>query len=422
MVGRLAAAIQEKRANHRARHTPTGFEFALSDRIGLLDAASWDRVTVDSSYFLSREYLRVLDEHGLEGVCQRYALIADHGRPVAAVAAQVVEVRGSQVVAGHRAASDAELPGTRASIKAPARRLAAKAVSLVNARVLVCGNLASWGFDGIAFAPGEDAARLWPAVAEALFRLRIAAKLAGKVDIIVVKDITPTFADGAVALRTFSYRPLETEPDMVLEINPAWRTFEDYLGSLTGKYRKSAREVMRDALAAGVTFERVGDLRPIAPELHALYRQVQGNAAVKLVTMSPAYLPELAAAAGDRFRAVLAKREGRIAGFVTFLKDRETGIGYTIGFDREVAKEAPLYLALLQSVVQAAIETGCRRLSLGRTALEPKARIGARPVPMTVWLRHRVPFTNLVMRSLLGGIHHDEAPERNPFKAAGGEA
>jgi len=70
----------------------------------------------------------------------------------------------------------------------------------------------------------------------------------------------------------------------------------------------------------------------------------------------------------------------------------------------------------LQAVVDDAIKLGCRRLSLGRTALEPKARLGARPVPLRVWISHRIPALNVLVRGLLHAAHHDEAPERNPFK------
>ncbi|HEX8351365.1 MAG TPA: hypothetical protein VF611_00465, partial [Pyrinomonadaceae bacterium] len=71
---------------------------------------------------------------------------------------------------------------------------------------------------------------------------------------------------------------------------------------------------------------------------------------------------------------------------------------------------------LLQAVVSDAIGLGCRRLSLGRTALEPKARLGARPAPMHVWIRHRIPALNVAVRGLLRAVPHDEAPDRNPFK------
>ncbi|HEY6169110.1 MAG TPA: hypothetical protein VI454_13795 [Verrucomicrobiae bacterium] len=58
-----------------------------------------------------------------------------------------------------------------------------------------------------------------------------------------------------------------------------------------------------------------------------------------------------------------------------------------------------------------------QRISFGRTALEPKAALCAKPEPMSVWLRHRVPASNWMLRGLLGAVPHDEAPERNPFKS-----
>jgi uncharacterized protein Smg (DUF494 family) len=98
------------------------------------------------------------------------------------------------------------------------------------------------------------------------------------------------------------------------------------------------------------------------------------------------------------------------------VRDGETAVGYYIGFDRKASADCPIYLRLLQAVVPDALKLGCRRLSLGRTALEPKARIGAKPQPMRVYIRHRVPMLNVLVRGLLHTISHDEAPERNPFK------
>ena len=40
----------------------------------------------------------------------------------------------------------------------------------------------------------------------------------------------------------------------------------------------------------------------------------------------------------------------------------------------------------------------------------------ARPAPMRVWIRHRIPALNVAVRGLLRAVPHDEAPDRNPFK------
>ena len=60
----------------------------------------------------------------------------------------------------------------------------------------------------------------------------------------------------------------------------------------------------------------------------------------------------------------------------------------------------------------------CRRISYGRTALDPKASLGAKPQPFGILLRHRHPVLNKLIKGLLLGIEHESAPERNPFKKA----
>lgn len=417
-VKRLIATVKQAQAEHVERHRATGFEFAIADRIELLNPQHWDAVTRDATFFLSRDYLRMFEQSGPREIAPRYCLIADGGRPVAAMAAQMVTLAGGQLVAQQSENGEAVKDKKFAAVsKRMLGQIGRSTLRHVRRRVLVCGNLLSWGAHGIAFAPGEDSARLWPAVAEALYRIRNAEKLVGKTDYVMVKDIPAALADCADPLRRFSYRPTETDPDMVLEIPAAWRSYDDYLNSLNSKYRKTAKALDADVTKAGLRVESLHDVSAEADLIHRLYQQVHERAKVRLATLPAPYLPALAAAAGpDRFRCTVIRREQELVGFVTTLKDNETAIGYYIGFDYATNATAPLYLRLLQAVIADSISLGCRRLSLGRTALEPKARLGAKPQPLTVWMRHRQPLLNLIVRPLLSAIPHDEPPERNAFK------
>lgn len=392
-LGRLLSRVGEARARHRARHAPTGFGFALADRIGYLDAAAWDALTGGASVFLSRGFLQALERAGPSTVRGRYAIAWDGARPLAAIAAQALRIDAARV--------------------APAR---SGAWRRVRADVLVCGNVLSWGCHGVAFAPGVDPAAGWAAVAEALYRLRRAERLAAQTDFVLIKDLPVADVAAERALATYSYRPLETEPDMVLALDPRWRRYDDYLQGLASRYRKAAVGIAQDFAAAGLTLERLDDVAAHAGPLHALYLAVHGAARVRLATLEPGFLPALAAALGPRFRVTVARRGEQIVGFVSTLLDGETAVGYYIGFDRSCNERAPIYLRLLQAVVADAIELGARRLSLGRTALEPKARLGARPVPTRVFVRHRVPLLNTIVSQALRLVSHDEAPERNPFR------
>jgi hypothetical protein len=398
---KLVTKARTLREQHNERHRPSGFGFALADSIEYLSAAHWDSVTSRDSLFFSRRYLGVLEDAGPENLRPRYALIFHGSQPVCAVAAQSVTV------------SIARLRKTPAKSKAGAR------LERFDEKMLVCGNLLSWGMHGICFAPNQDVTLLWPAVAEAIYRLRRADKLSGDTDFVMVKDITNAHASGAAALSRFSYRELETEPNMVLEISPQWRTYEDYLASLTSKYRKQAKQIEKEVMAAGCVVQETDAeyVARYAEQLHALYMQTHRNARVRLVTLPTTFLPTLAARLGDDMMFTVLRRDEQLLGFVTTVRDGETAVGYYIGFDRKANADFPIYFRLLQAVVDHAIKLKCRRLSLGRTALEPKARLGARPDPLRIWIRHRVPMLNVVVRGLLHTIaDHDEAPERNPFK------
>lgn len=396
---KLVSKARRLRDHHQERHRPSGFGFALADRVDYLDPVRWDALTAQSSMFLSRRYLRVLEEAGPENLKQRYAMVFRGDEPVAAVAAQSVSVALSRVNKSEKAT-------------APLERLEEK--------MLVCGNLLSWGQHGVAFAPGEDTAALWPAVAEALYRIRRADKLLGTASFVMVKDITDGYLDGASSLLRFSYRALETEPNMVLEISPEWKTYDDYMASLTSRYRKAAKQIEKEFAAGGLELTHLSNADAVAKHaevMHALYMQTHRNARLRLVTLRPAFIPTVAATFRADLRCTIAQRDGQVLGFVTTIRDGETAVGYYIGFDRETNATAPIYFRLLQAVVDHAIQLGCSRLSLGRTALEPKARLGARPEPMSIWIRHRIPMLNVLVRALLHTIsHHDEPPERNPFK------
>lgn len=414
---RVATKLRELHERHEERHRPSGFDFALADRVDFLNGAAWEAVTASGSQFLQRKVLRVIEAHGPDNLVPRYALIFRGPQPVAAVAAQLVTVTNKHLLKG-------ESGGTRngSSLQRVLTPAAKLATSQLNEPLLVAGNLMSWGFHGIAFAAGEDPAALWPGVAEALYRMRRAERLLGQTNLVLVKDLTER-EQGLEALRRFSYRPMETEPNMVLALNPAWRTYDDYLGALDAKYRRNAKDQVKKLTTAGCVVESLADLTPHSARLHELYLAVHKNASVRLVTLAESYLPQLALALGDDFRCTVIRRGEQILGFVTTIRDGDTAIAYYIGFDRAAAAEGlPIYLRLLHATIADAIAWGCKSLSLGRTALEPKAALGAKPEPMSVWMRHRVPALNWIVRGMLGAVTHEETPERNPFKNGGAVA
>ena len=414
-------ALKHKLSQRRKLRRPTGFRFAIADTLAQLNPAQWDAVTEGHSWFFSRAYLGVLEAAPPECLSPRYALIGDSDGPVAAVVMQWAELERDRLrpTPGRVAPAD----GKRARLKQFLGRAASGSGSAVatrlSERVLVCGNLLSYGMHAVAMAPDVDPDALWPAVAEVLYRVRRAEKLAGQAGFVMIKDATERETPALQVLEGLSYRSVETEPNMVLALPPAWKTHGDYLASLASKYRSAVKnqivEPVRQAGLAVRTFEAGEALQA---RMHALYLQVHENASLRPFTLHPGYFGALAQAAGERLRYSGLFDGDTLLGFIATLKDNDAAVAYHIGFDRQAAETHPLYLRLLHASIGEAIAMGAGELSFGRTALDPKARLGAKPQPMQVWVRHRQPVINQITRRMLGLLRHDEAPDRNPFKAA----
>lgn len=370
----------------------------VADRVADLDAACWDRLTARAGLLLSRRYLRAVEPVLPRGLIAGYAIVRRGAEPVAAVLVQRLELTADTVLGG-----DAALPP-------PLGRL--------RLRLLVCGNVMAWGWHGAAGDHGTSPAALWPAVEHALRAIDDTAGKGGRADLVAIKDLD---ADdpAAAALRAAGYRPLATEPDMVLALAAGWRSFDDYLAALTARYRAAGRRIVRQVAADGCRLVPIADLAGVAPELHALYLRCHRRAGVRLPPAPPGHLPALAAALGRRFRITALRRGERMVGFVTTLEEGPTAIGYHLGLDPAAARRVPIFPRLLQAAVADAIALGCRRLSLGRTALDAKARLGARPRPLVVWYRARSTAARL-LAAALARRRPATAPPRHPFRRRAG--
>jgi hypothetical protein len=405
------AALAEKLSRRRARRTPSGLDFAFADRLDALRPDHWDAVSAEASVFLSRDFLGALEENRPAGMTPRYAIAYRGSTPAAIFLTQAVEVSPAQFGVAEEALSpaDRDLLGLR--------KVTRKALAKVTRRLMVCGNLFTYGHHGVAFAPGEDPAEMWPVVAEGLYRLRRADRLQGRVDYQVVKDLPADREDPATALARYSYRPLAVDPNMVLTLDPSWEDFDGYLAALTKKYRKAARTAAKKVEKAGARVEPLADLAAHGARVHELYRAVASRSEFRLVELGEGFFASLADRLGpERFAAPAIWRGDELLGYVTVVRDGETAVGYYLGVDYEANAEMPVYHRLLYAVVEQAIAWGCRRISYGGTALEAKARVGAEAEPTVAWVRHRLPLLNVLVRRALSGVPHPEPPDRNPFK------
>lgn len=411
----LTTSLLERKKEKKRLRGPADLHYALADSISLLDAAAWQEVTAQAGFFMSLDYLSTLEHVLPVNLSARYALIfsglGSERQLLAAVYMQIADISLAQV----RPEKQGKSTKTDKKWALPLDQLAQAA----RQRVLTCGNLLSFGQHGIAFAPDVDSQLAWHGVVEVLYRVRQAEKLAGKTHFVMIKDLHDPYVQQAAHLENLSYRYIETEPNMLLTLAPEWKNYDDYLASLASKYRVNIRnEILKPMDEAGCTVTHLPDLAPHRDSIFALYKAVQVNAGFRPFELVPDYFLALQKVAGERLRCSVIQRDGNLLGFLISVADGDTSIAYHIGFDRAAAADLPIYLRLLHAGIADALALGCTQISYGRTALEPKASLGAKPQTFGILVRHRQPVLNKLMKRLLLGIEHEDAPERNPFKKA----
>lgn len=374
---------------------------ALTERLDHLDVKAWGDLTQRSSPFMQASFLRALEGTLGEEVSPRYALLYDDAVAVAALALQIVRVRGQTAVAEHHHAVRGALRGV---------------VDIVDERALVLGSLVGWQDTGLALRPGVEPASVWPQVLALLDQLRRFEKSEGLINVAAVKDPGPTTPEVETLLRRHGYQRAPSGADMVLRLDPAWASLDDYLAGLTANARRAVRKTLGALETGDFRLKRLSaeEVAAQASRLESLYGQVWANAEVRPVRLTGGFFARLKAHLGPACEVTAIERDGQTVAFGVALRQGDAAVGYYLGYDK--ALDAPLYLRLLVCMVEQAITWRVREVSMGRTSEEPKARLGAVPGPSSLWVKHRVPPLNWAMGAVLGSLEEPQVKAHRVFR------
>jgi len=384
---------------------PAPVEARVVSRLQDCGIEQWDRVTGDACLFNRSPFLQAFEAAMPDTLEPRYVVFRVAEAPVAVMVCQILTLRADRI-----APAESKWANRFASL-----------LGVLRMRAFLCGNFMGWGYSGIVFAPDADRVRLWPQLAAAISRVHQLDRGIRSAQLQLVLDLSADDVSGARHLEAQGYRPMAAEPDMILHIDPSWRSFADYRAALKSKYRKASNEMDAALAAAGCVIERLTDVESHADELIALHLQVHEQSPHRFVSLRREFIPALAQRLGDDFICTVIRRDDRILGFITTLIDGDTALAYVVGHDVAANTGLPIYLRLLQTAVETGIERGCRRVTYGRTALEPKARIGAVATPLTIYGRHRGWLVGPWLMRMAGRMAPSGMPPlRSPFKSSDG--
>lgn len=218
----------------------------------------------------------------------------------------------------------------------------------------------------------------------------------------------PTVADGVT---------VPAEPFMVLELDPAWTTFSDYLDAMKTKYRTRAKR----ALTLSAHCEQCACTDWPDDDWLTWAAELLGKTLADKVVALPEDLRSLLATFkrvyGSDFHVLGYRSHGAWVGFITALRDGDTLYALHMGFEPDFAREAQFYQRSMMDVVALGISLGVARVNMGRTATEIKSTLGAQPVENSYVFLANCAWMRWLVAGYVRWFHRLPSYElRSPFK------
>lgn len=208
-----------------------------------------------------------------------------------------------------------------------------------------------------------------------------------------------------------------TQPNMVFCSCDHWNTFDDYLASLTKKYRDQYKRCRKKA--DGIRKEKM-DLKSIIAyeeKIYQLYNHVALNAPFNTFFLAKNHFRMMKEKLKDKFLFYGYFDNEELIGFNTLVKNGTQMDTYFLGYDEQIQREKMLYLNMLYDMVAYSINKGFKEIVFARTALEIKSSIGAKPEKMTGLIQHSNRLVNSKMDKFFTYLEPETKwKERNPFK------
>lgn len=238
-----------------------------------------------------------------------------------------------------------------------------------------------------------------------------------KIHLVSFKDF---YENCSVELKKYRFKEtyeFNTQPNMIFYLDQNWKSTEDYINALSKKYRdqyKRAHKKFDGILVKNLSFEEV-----LLHEntIYDLYHYVAKNAPFNTFFLVKNHFSTLKGQCGNRFQIFGYFLNEKLVGFHTLLLNDETLETYFLGYDETIQKENMLYLNMLYNMTEYGIEKGFKRIIFGRTALEIKSSIGAKPVNMSGFIFHNNKLINKFMAKIFKQLEPElNWQQRHPFK------
>lgn len=369
---------------------------------------SWNAIAIHD-LLLQTDYLRALEESAPDTITMYYVGVFKLDELVGISVLQRVQVYARDVFRSYSSSLINSLlkPGISKILKG---------------NVLVIGNLTHTGQHGLFFRSDKISQKQFlDCVFNAVDELTIYIKehKNKSIRVIMFKDF---FLDDQIheekeAFNLHQLHKVLVQPNMIMNLNPKWNSFDDYYCDLNKKYKRRVKTARKKFNSIEIRELDAMEIQAHSKRIHELYLNVSNNAKFNTFLLPEDHFHTLKLRLGDRFRLFAYFSDNQLIGFYSLMRNKTVLETYFLGYDSEHQYNNQLYLNMLYDMMDFGISHHLESIVYARTAMEIKSSVGATKVEMNMYMKHTNKIANFLFKKIFNMMNPSQNwVERHPFK------
>jgi hypothetical protein len=280
-------------------------------------------------------------------------------------------------------------------------------------KIMFCGNIFLSGEHGISFSENCNREKSVLHIGKALDKI---AKTIRPLHAIFIKDFETSAMKYTSDFENFGFTNIKVEPNMLISLNPEWKNFENYKAALKSKYRVKANKADTKSKALELRVFSKKDIKNYKDELQNLYQNTIDNANFNAQVLDLNTYIKLKDTHKENFIVWSYFLDDKIVGFLSALKNKKQLDAHFIGLNYSLNKSHAIYPRILNDYIRLGLEKKVEIINLGRTASEIKSTIGAQPLELSCYIKHKNKFINILIKPFFKKIQIKSFKQHSPFK------
>lgn len=283
-------------------------------------------------------------------------------------------------------------------IAPPLHRIAAKLKNLFKLKILFFGSPTCEEFY-LGISKSEELEAIFNPALEKISEFCRQNKIKG----VVFNNLSEKNKHLAGYLKRKGFFTMETLPSTVIKIEAD--SLAGYINGLSRNMRKDLKQKLKKSAGrAKLTTELRTDILDICDDIYKLYLNNFDESEVHFEILTSEFFRNICANMPGIARFFITYDGNKIVAFNLCLVKKDLCIDKFIGFDLQVAHEYHLYFTTLCHNIDWCIKNGIRFYQPGATDYHPKMRLGAKLIPLYVYVKAFNPALNSFFRLIAGFI------------------